>query len=239
MLSRSTPLKRGTSTLKRSAMKPGSGFKKLAFSPKEITDEDGWTRPLKSTRALPQHQPQSERVKSVVTIPDPSLFRLPTHVSSEVIAKPKTPKLRNSALLEMAEGRDCLLRAPGYPSHDPATTVFCHANWSDMEKGGGRKAQDMFGVWGCAPCHYWLDQGPAPYATKRLIFLVALAKQLDAWKVIAESPSEPVRFRKAAKWALEHYGSSGFDIESKMTEAEELSKFVSEIPVFKPLEMDN
>lgn len=85
-----------------------------------------------------------------------------------------------------------------------------------MEKGGSRKAQDFFSVWGCHECHFWLDQKSGPtYAEKRFTFLVALGRQLDAWQVIASSQKEPERYRRAAQWALDEFRLSGLDLASK------------------------
>lgn len=199
-------------------MKPGNGFKTPSMNAHEVIDEDGWIRKDKSVRQASPLPPTVERVRSKVVVADPSKFRLPTPVTREVLALPKMPKLRSAALKEMAQGRDCLLSVPEHRFHDPATTVLCHANWSDMEKGGGRKAQDIFSVWGCGPCHAWLDQGPSPYKAKRFTFLMAYSRQLDAWRLIADNPREPERFRKAALWALEQYGESKFDLQSKMAD---------------------
>jgi hypothetical protein len=119
-------------------------------------------------------------------------------------ADPKTEAHRNPALLEMARGRRCLLLYP-FLSHDLDTTVACHSNWSDLGgKGGARKADDTYTVWGCAKCHSWLDQGTDTEAEKRAAFIAAHQRQVQEWTRIAADIKEPARFRRAAQWALNH-----------------------------------
>jgi len=118
-------------------------------------------------------------------------------------ARPKSEAKRNPALLEMARGRECLLRVPGVCQGDMATTVACHSNWSEHGKAGARKADDQYSAWGCAACHRWLDPGPAKAEVKRARFMLAHMDQVIEWRKVASDPGEPVRFRKAAQWALD------------------------------------
>ncbi len=116
---------------------------------------------------------------------------------------PKTEPWRLQRLLDMAEGRPCLLHIPGVCNHDPATTVAAHSNLSIHGKGAHRKADDVFTVWACANCHAWLDQGPAPKADKEAAFVRAHADQVLAWRRIANDPHESEPDRRAARAALE------------------------------------
>ena len=116
---------------------------------------------------------------------------------------PKTEPWRLQRLLDMAEGRPCLLQIPGVCRHDPATTVAAHSNLSIHGKGGRRKADDCYSVWSCANCHSWLDQGTAPRADKEAAFMRAHADQVLAWRWIAQDPSESEPDRRAVKSALE------------------------------------
>jgi hypothetical protein len=67
---------------------------------------------------------------------------------------------------------------------------------------GARKADDNYTVWGCAACHEWLDRGSAPAALKENTFREALARQVLAWRGIAQF--DPfVKDKRAAQWALD------------------------------------
>lgn len=117
---------------------------------------------------------------------------------------PKTEAHRNPALLEMACGRHCLLRVPGQCVGGTDTTVAAHSNWAcHGGKGGARKADDEYSVWGCFGCHHWLDQIAAPKATKQAAFMRAHADQVLEWRRIAQGHNEKPRNRKAAQWALD------------------------------------
>jgi hypothetical protein len=163
--------------------------------------------PLRSKR----HEPSVER--------EPKPYVRPTVQSlhrgvygGTTSAAPKTSPKRNPALLEMAEKRPCLLRVPGVCNGDPDTTVACHSNASVHGKAGARKADDCYSVWGCASCHRWLDQpigvhGPT-YDQKQARFALAHLDQVIEWRRIANDPSEPVRFRRAAQWALEQLNAT-------------------------------
>jgi hypothetical protein len=63
----------------------------------------------------------------------------------------KSKKIRNSA-----RGEACSLRV--HPRcEDGETVVFCHLQ--SNYRGTGLKSPDLFGVYGCAWCHNWLDSG--------------------------------------------------------------------------------
>jgi hypothetical protein len=121
--------------------------------------------------------------------------------------QPKPEPKRNSALLDMARGRPCLLLVPGICNHSLDTTCACHSNLSIHGKAGARKADDCYSAWGCSACHRWLDQGSATAAQKEAAFMGAHSRQVLAWRQIASDPSEPERFRRAARWALEQLGA--------------------------------
>jgi hypothetical protein len=113
-------------------------------------------------------------------------------------AVPKTAPQRNPALLAMARGQRCLLLVPGVCRPDPATTVACHSNQSVHGK-----ADDQWHVYGCAPCHRWLDQGSAPAAEKVERFGAAHRWMVAIWQdiVAGMQPATP-KERRAAEWAL-------------------------------------
>lgn len=117
--------------------------------------------------------------------------------------QPKPQAHRNAHLRDMARDMPCLLRVPGVCCHDSATVVCCHSNLSIHGKAGARKADDQYSVWGCAACHRWLDQGPAPREQKVAAFMQAHLRQVLEWRAIAFNSSSAPRDRAAALWALD------------------------------------
>jgi hypothetical protein len=128
---------------------------------------------------------------------------------------PKTELHRSRALLDMARGRPCLLRVAGVCSGRAESTVACHSNKAAHGKGGARKADDEYSVWGCFSCHGWLDQGKAPGHTKDMVFMRAHADQVLEWRRIAQDPSEKASNRLAAQWALDQLNATPVNISSK------------------------
>lgn len=63
--------------------------------------------------------------------------------------------MAKSKFRESAKGQDCRIRVPFVCNGDPATVVLCH------KSGGGMalKENDIFGAFGCAACHAWIDGG--------------------------------------------------------------------------------
>lgn len=116
--------------------------------------------------------------------------------------QPKSAAQRNAHLRDMARGMPCLLRVPDVCTQNRATVVCCHSNLSIHGKAGARKADDQYSVWGCAACHSWLDQGPAPRAQKAAAFMAAHLAQVLEWRAIAFDGSSAPRDRAAAVWAL-------------------------------------
>jgi hypothetical protein len=63
--------------------------------------------------------------------------------------------------IDACRGEECYLRVPGVCcsigwSHH--TVVDCHSNQSRHGKAGARKADNIYTVPGCGPCHAWIDQ---------------------------------------------------------------------------------
>lgn len=147
----------------------------------------------------------AEREANLRVLSIPSRARQGTYsgeTSGAEIAK--TPRYEDKALTDMAAQRPCLLMVPATCNHRTDTTVACHSNWSEHGgKGGARKADDTYSVWGCSGCHYWLDFGKARAEDKLAAFMAAHARQVLAWRLIAMDTKEPERFRKAARRALE------------------------------------
>jgi hypothetical protein len=81
--------------------------------------------------------------------------------------------------------------------------VACHSNQSVHGKAGARKADDQWHVYGCAACHRWLDQGPAPATEKIERFNAAHRWMVSIWQdiVAGVQPATP-KERRAAAWAL-------------------------------------
>lgn len=169
--------------------------------PRNAVDRQTHARKLEPNQPLALVEPAQAAIKTIVK-------------STAVMAKigdlvdtkfPKAKAHRNPALLEMARGRHCLLRVPGVCRGGTETTVAAHSNWAcHGGKGGARKADDEYSVWGCSACHIgWLDQGPAPKSVKQSVFMRAHADQVLEWIRIARDQSEVQRFRLAAQWALD------------------------------------
>lgn len=147
------------------------------------------------------------RREPVVHTPVPEHLRRPASFARADVAREpvtKTQAHRSQAIRDMAEGRPCLLMFPDICNRDSSTTVAAHSNWSDIGgKGGARKADDEYTVWGCSACHTMLDSGShLTKAEKRASFAAAHQRQVDHWHRIAADPREKPRFRKAADWAL-------------------------------------
>lgn len=164
---------------------------------------------------------KSDRARKIPTLNDPSRFKWGEEVGEGITSKPKTVALRNPAIMDMARGRQCLLQAPYTMHHDPATTVGCHGNGSQFEKGAHRKADECFVVWGCYECHSWLDQGSATAQEKERVFHFGMFRQMLAWEQVAASESEPARFRKAAEWALDQLQAKEYDPRAALLELDE------------------
>ena len=127
-------------------------------------------------------------------------LRRGTYGGSTTGPAPKTEAYRDPVLLEMARGRACLLLVTF--SHPTDTTVAAHSNLGIHGKAGARKADDCYSVWACFSCHSWLDQGDAAAVLKEGSFMGAHSRQVLAWRQIAQDPTEPERYRAAARRAL-------------------------------------
>jgi hypothetical protein len=132
-----------------------------------------------------------------------------TYGPATLTALPKTVARRNPHLLDMARGRTCLLRVPGVCNDDRETTVACHSNLPEHEKGGHRKADDCYSVWGCARCHTWLDSSySATGAQRKAAFMAAHLRQVNVWRVLATLESISDADRRAVLWALDNLNAT-------------------------------
>lgn len=175
--------------------------------------------PRKSTPTLKKAQNREQRlteraqaaIKSVVMPPRNAVFT-PT-VPTTVRAVPKSTAHRNKHLRELARGMPCLLRVRGVCNGDWSTTVACHSNLNIHGKGGARKADDQYTVWGCCACHQWLDQGKAAGVLKEATFMRAHLSQVLEWRAIALDAGQSSRNRAAAEWALGLLNSSPLPVD--------------------------
>lgn len=109
---------------------------------------------------------------------------------SAIKSRIKKPTVaQGSKYLAACRGEDCYLRVPGVCcsvgwAHE--SVVDCHSNQSRHGKAGARKADNIYTVPGCGPCHAWIDQNR-----------VGTPKQekFDVWDR-AYAEWEPVRARK-------------------------------------------
>lgn len=130
-----------------------------------------------------------------------------SYVGGAGAAHPKTQAHRNTVLLEMANGRPCLLCLPGRCSCTHGSTVACHSNFGIHGKAKNRRADDQYTVWGGDKAHRLLDQpighGGMTKAQKLEWFMAAHLRQVVEWRRIVADPAEQERYRQAARWALD------------------------------------
>lgn len=109
---------------------------------------------------------------------------------TEMKRRVKKPTVaEGSKYIAACRGEECYLRVPGVCCSlgwASPTVVDCHSNQSRHGKAGARKADNIYTVPGCRPCHAWIDQNS-----------VGTPKQVkfDVWDVAYEA-WEPVRARK-------------------------------------------
>ena len=151
-------------------------------------------------RARPKSYIKPERPP--MAWPGPQAFAPASRCDGAGAAQPKTVEQRNPHLLNMARGRPCLLHVPGICTGNRESVVACHSNWSVHEKGGARKADDHYSVWGCGACHTWLDRSGTDGDLKQATFMRAHLDQVLAWRRIVSDMSNPPKDRAAAHWAL-------------------------------------
>lgn len=129
-------------------------------------------------------------------------------VDQMVMSVPKSPRLRNKAVLNLAKGRPCLLNSP-VCNRDHLTTVACHGAGIALGKGMGYKLSDFWTVWGCSACNDYTDAYKRATAEqKAIVFYRGHGLQLIEWQSIADSPTEKPKDRAAAKWALDAYAQT-------------------------------
>lgn len=88
-------------------------------------------------------------------------FKRSERMEAAAVKRMKTSRPKMTPIRKSANGEDCTLRFPGICNGDPATVVWCHSNSHLDGKGGGLKARDEEGCYGCFACHSWLDGGYA------------------------------------------------------------------------------
>ena len=59
-------------------------------------------------------------------------------------------------LRKLARNQGCMIRVPGVCTNDRETVVLCHIRMIGVS-GGGLKAPDLLGAYGCAACHAIVD----------------------------------------------------------------------------------
>ena len=96
----------------------------------------------------------------------------------------------NRSLLDLARRVSCTLRRPGCTG---TPTGPLHSNQLRHGKGRALKAHDLFHAAGCANCHRWLDEDPAPRADKDAAFQDAMEETwLEYWRqgwIVVQKPS--------------------------------------------------
>lgn len=107
-------------------------------------------------------------------------------------AKRKPTVAEGLKYIDACRNEECYLRVPGVCvsrgwSHD--SVVDCHSNQSRHGKAGGRRADNIYTVPGCGPCHAWIDQNRA--GTPRQV-------KFDVW----DAAYEEWRFVRAKKMGM-------------------------------------
>lgn len=90
---------------------------------------------------------------------------------------PKAKPIRSKKLRRSANGEQCTMFSP-WCNGNSATTVWCHSNMGMHGKGRGRKADDLFGFYGCSGCNAWYDSSEASREEKAAYFFPAHARSL-------------------------------------------------------------
>ncbi|MES2634043.1 MAG: nuclease domain-containing protein [Pseudomonadota bacterium] len=162
-----------------------------------------WARPT----ADPKQHERERRARIAAQVPAATLHRA-VMTGGTRATPPRSIARRRPALLELARGQRCLLAIPGTCNGRRDTTVACHSNLSIHGKGGARKADDCYSVWGCMACHQWLDQGRADAVTKEMAFMLAHLEQVQEWRRIVTEQFRPNRQRLAAQWALDQLNAT-------------------------------
>ena len=169
--------------------------------------EERAQRAINNAAACVARKSEEKQRSALSSVASEAINSVATANATAARPQPKSKAQRNAHLRDMARGMPCLLRVPGMCTQDRATVVCCHSNLSIHGKAGGRKADDHYSVWGCAACHRWLDQSPAPKAQKYSAFMAAHLAQVLEWRAIAFDGTSTPRDRAAALWALERLNS--------------------------------
>lgn len=105
------------------------------------------------------------------------------------VSRKRVTVAEGKKFIDACRGEECYLRVPtvccsiGW-AHE--SVVDCHSNQGRHGKAGARKADNIYTVPGCGPCHAWLDQNRV--GTPR-------QEKFDVWDRAYEE-WEPVRSRK-------------------------------------------
>lgn len=71
-------------------------------------------------------------------------------------ARFREPRWECKKLRDSARDKPCTMNSP-WCNGNPATTVWCHSNFSEHGKSVGGKSHDIYGFYGCSDCHFWFD----------------------------------------------------------------------------------
>lgn len=169
-------------------MKRGAPLKRVPFKRKRA---DGPTeRVSRADRPMAKATPSG--VRSVMS-----------KATTAVVSVPKSPRLVNKTLTDMARMQPCLLLSP-ICNRDPETTVACHGAGVALGKGMRYKLSDFWTVHGCSSCNHYTDAyNGATAEQKQAVFLAGHSRMRAKWEHIAAT--EPnTKEGRAARWALDH-----------------------------------
>lgn len=111
---------------------------------------------------------------------------------------------RDTKLLELARGRNCLVGLRGICTADDDTVVAAHSNQLRHGKGRGLKAEDCYTVWACSACHIFIDASQASRAERVAAWEAGWHRQKQEWKRIAEGTHSNPRSVNTCKAVLKY-----------------------------------
>lgn len=186
MLSRRTPMARGTGFKRKQVAAPAPARSEAACG---SAGDEG---------PIEHQQVAALRPLRRGTYTAPQLF----------MAAPKHPRAENPHLLRMAKDKPCLIRSP-ICNYDTETTVACHGGGVENGKGMAYKVSDALTCWGCSACNHYTDAyAGATKAQKRAAFMLGHLAQVCEWRAIAGSAAADPKDRAAARWALDQVNAS-------------------------------
>jgi hypothetical protein len=100
-------------------------------------------------------------------------------------ARRKPTVAEGSKFIDACRSEECYLRVPGVCCSigwASPCVVDCHSNQLRHGKGKGIKADNIYTVPGCGPCHAWIDQNTV--GTPKQVKFDVWDRAYEAWKPV-------------------------------------------------------